>query len=95
MPSAHSETRHPIRLESPSDVVQRSLDDLLAMAHRYRREGSVWQAMEIYWMLSDDHPGTSQAFEAEKTLLELGEAYERDDSRHLARAVFERLSERA
>jgi hypothetical protein len=51
--------------------------------------------MEIYWMLSDDHPGTTQSFEAEKSLLELGEAYERGDARHLARAVFERLSERA
>jgi hypothetical protein len=91
MPSAH----HAIRLETPADVIQRSLDDLLAMAHRYRREGRVWQAMEIYWMLSDDHPGTTQSFEAEKSLLELGEAYERGDARHLARAVFERLSERA
>jgi hypothetical protein len=65
------------------------------MAHQYHREGSVWQAMEMYWMLSEDHSGTVQSLDAQKSLFELAETYERDDSRHLARAVYERLSIRS
>jgi hypothetical protein len=48
--------------------------------------------MEMYWMLSEDHSGTAQSLDAQKSLFELAETYERDDSRHLARAVYERLS---
>jgi len=81
--------------EQQSEVVERSLDHLLAMAHRYRREGGVWQAMEMYWMLSEEHAGTPQSLEARKSLLELAETCERDDARHLARAVYERLCELA
>lgn len=77
--------------ERRSDVVHRSLDHLLAMAHRYRREGNLRQAMEMYWMLSEDHSGTAQALEAQECLLELAETYERDDERHTARAVYERI----
>jgi hypothetical protein len=73
-------------------VVDRSLDDLLAMAHRYHSEGNVWQAMDMYWMLTDTHSGTVQALDAQMSLLELAETYERDDARHMARAVYERLS---
>lgn len=75
-----------------SDTIHRSLDHLLAMAHRYRREGSLWQAMEMYWMLSEDHSGTAQAMEAQGSLLELADTYEHEDARHAARAVYERLS---
>lgn len=75
------------------DTVRQSLDHLLAMAHRYRSEGSLWQAMEMYWRLSEDHSETAQALEAQESLLELAEAYERDDARHAARAVYERLSD--
>jgi hypothetical protein len=75
-----------------AEVSHQSLDHLLAMAHQYHREGSVWQAMEMYWMLSEDHSGTAQSLDAQKSLFELAETYERDDSRHLARAVYERLS---
>ena len=81
--------------EQQSDVIERSLDHLLAMAHRYHREGSVWQAMDMYWMLSEEHAGTAQSLEAQKSLLGLAETCERDDARHLARAVYERLSDLA
>ncbi|WP_315705134.1 MULTISPECIES: hypothetical protein [unclassified Bradyrhizobium] len=78
--------------ERRSDTIHRSLDDLLAMAHRYRHEGCLWQAMEMYWMLSEDHYGTAQAMEAEGSLLELADAYKHEGARHAARAVYERLS---
>jgi hypothetical protein len=77
--------------EHRSDAIHRSLDHLLAMAHHYRREGNLRQAMELYWMLSEDYSGTPQSIEAEESLLELAERYERDDARHTARAVYERM----
>jgi hypothetical protein len=61
------------------------------MAHHYRREGNFRQAMEMYWMLRDDYAGTRQSIAAEKSLMEMAEAYERDDALHTARAVYERL----
>ncbi len=77
--------------ERRSDAVHRSLDHLLAMAHRYRREGNLRQAMEMYWKLLEDHPGTAQSLEAQESLLELAETYDRDNARHTARAVYERI----
>lgn len=77
--------------ERRSYTVHRSLDHLVAMAHRYRREGQLRQAMEMYWMLLEDHSATAQALEAQKSLLELADAFEREDERHTARAVYERL----
>lgn len=76
-----------------SDLIYRSLDHLLAMANHYRREGCLRQAMDIYWTLSEDHSETEQAQEARERLFELGEAFERDEARHMARAVYERLSD--
>ncbi len=63
------------------------------MAHRYHNEGRVWQAMEMYWMLSEDHSGTEQSLEAQTSLLRLAESYARSDALHMARAVYERLSD--
>ncbi|VTZ25559.1 conserved hypothetical protein [Methylocella tundrae] len=77
--------------EHRAEVIRESLDHLLAMAQRYRSEGSRRQAMEIYWMLSEDHSETVQAQAAQDKLLELAHIYERDGSRHQARAVYERL----
>ncbi len=76
-----------------SDMIYRSLDHLLAIAHHYRSEVCLRQAMDIYWMLSEDHSETAQAQVARERLLELGEVYERDEARHQARAVYERLSD--
>jgi hypothetical protein len=77
--------------ERRTNAVHRSLDHLLAMAHQYRKEGNLRQAMEMYWMLLEDHSGTAQSLEAQESLLELAESYERDDGRHTARAVYERI----
>ncbi|HQS49967.1 MAG TPA: hypothetical protein PK706_26565, partial [Xanthobacteraceae bacterium] len=74
------------------DVVHRGLDQLLAMAQRYQNEGRTCQAADIYWMLSEEHTGTAQAIASEEGLLRLAEAYDRNGSRHMARAIFERLS---
>jgi len=74
------------------DVARRGLDDLLAMAQRYHSEGQIWQAADLYWKLSEEHPRQPQSIEAEEGLLRLAETYERDGSHHMARAIFERLS---
>ncbi|MDQ0507112.1 hypothetical protein [Xanthobacter agilis] len=74
------------------DVVQRGLEHLLALAQRYHNEGQLCQAADIYWMLSEDYTGTSQAIEAEEGLLRLAEAYERCGWRKMAQAIFARLS---
>jgi hypothetical protein len=76
-----------------SETIYRSLNHLLAMAHQYRDEGCLRQAMDLYWMLSEEHPETAQAQEARESLFDLGESYERDAARHMARAVYERLSD--
>jgi hypothetical protein len=72
-------------------VVIQSLDHLLAMAQRYRREGSLRQAMAIYWTLSEDYFETEQGRGAQSGLLEMADYFENDGSRHQARAIYERL----
>jgi hypothetical protein len=74
-----------------SSVNSRVLDRLLGMAHRYRREGNLRQAMELYWTVLENHPGTAQAESACVSLLDQADAYERDGAGHVARAVYERL----
>jgi hypothetical protein len=69
----------------------RILDRLLGMAHRYRSEGNLRQAMELYWNVLENHPGTAQAEGACACLLDQADAYERDGAGHVARAVYERL----
>ena len=77
--------------EHRSDVLLRSLDHLFDMAQHYRSEGNLRQAMEIYWMLSEDHTETAQGQVAQDKLMEMADDYERVGSRHQARAVYERL----
>jgi hypothetical protein len=86
-----SASRGDLFQEHRSDIVVESLDHLLAMAQRYRDEGCVRQAMEIYWMLSEEHSETEQGQGAQDRLLELAGAYEREGYRRQARAVYERL----
>ncbi|WP_372609673.1 tol-pal system YbgF family protein [Halomonas sp.] len=74
-----------------SSVNGRMLDRLLGMARGYHSEGNLRQAMEMYWTLLENHPGTSQAQGARVSLLDQAEAYEREGARHVARAVYERL----
>lgn len=67
------------------------LDRLLVMAHDYRRAGNLNQAMEMYWSLLDDYPGTRQAQCAGTSLLEVAQGYERAGATHRARAIYTRL----
>jgi hypothetical protein len=87
----HSTSQSAHFQEHRSKVILQSLDHLLAMAQRYRKEGSLRQAMEIYWTLSEDHSETAQAEWAQDRLLELAQFYENEGERHQARAVYERL----
>lgn len=67
------------------------LERLLSMAQAYRNEGSLRQAMEMYWELVEDYSGTPQADKARDVLLNLATSYERNGARHEARSIYERL----
>ena len=67
------------------------LGRLLAMAQRYRSKGNLGQAMELYWELAEDYPGTPEADAASVMLLELAASYERNEAPHMARSMYERL----
>jgi len=77
--------------EAGAAADQALLGRLLAMAHRYRRQGNLRQATELYWTLAEDYPGTPQAGAAKAVLLELATSYEREGARHMARSMYERL----
>ena len=80
-----------VKPEAGAAANQALLGRLLAMAHRYRSEGKLGQAVELYWELAEDHPGTAEADAASATLLELAAGYERNDAPHMARSMYERL----
>ena len=80
-----------VKSEAGAAANQALLGRLLAMAHRYRSEGKLGQAVELYWTLAEDSPGTPQADAASAMLLELAASYERNDAPHMARSMYERL----
>ncbi|MFI5014561.1 MAG: tol-pal system YbgF family protein [Hyphomicrobiales bacterium] len=92
MQYARSSLHSSLSQQHRSEVIVRSLDHLFAMAQQYRSEGSLRQAMEIYWTLSENHSETVQGQGAQDGLLELADVYEHDGSRHQARSIYERLS---
>ncbi len=67
------------------------LERLFAMSLRYRKEGNLRQASEMFWTLVQDHPDTPQAEAAKAELLLLAESYERAGNQHMARGMYERL----
>ena len=67
------------------------LGRLLAMAQRYRVEGSARQATELFWTLAEDHPDTPQAEAAKQALMSMAEDCGRLNSHHMARSIYERL----
>jgi hypothetical protein len=77
--------------ESDATINSKMLDQLLGMADRYRGEGHVRQAMEMYWALVDQHAGTAQAKSARLGLMGQAQTYEQQGARHVARAIYERL----
>ncbi|MBI3056169.1 MAG: hypothetical protein HYY77_19325 [Betaproteobacteria bacterium] len=83
--------RSSVKSGAEAGADQALLVRLLAMAHRYRSEGKLGQAVELYWKLAEDYAGTPQADAARAMLLELATSYERDGARHMARSIYERL----
>ena len=77
--------------EAGAAANQALIGRLLAMAHRYRSEGNLRQATELYWTLVEGYPGTPQADAARAVLLELAEGYERNEARRMARSIYKRL----
>jgi len=67
------------------------LKRLLVMAGRYTGEGKLRQAMDLYWVLAEDHRGSAEADAAKARLLDMAEAYERHDATHMTRSIYERL----
>ena len=74
--------------QSPGHVAR---ERLLAMAKRYRKEGQVREAMEMFWELAESHSDTSQGDAAKELLLEMAAGYERDGSPRMARSIYERI----
>jgi len=64
---------------------------LLRMAKRYRSEGQVREAMEMFWELSESYAEYAQGSTAKDLLLEMAADYERTGSPRLARSIYERI----
>jgi hypothetical protein len=85
-PPAHVTVEHP-----PVDNQSRILARFLQMADTYRSEGSLHQALELYFSLLENHYDSPEARQAEECLLDMGRDYERTGERKQARAIYERL----
>lgn len=70
----------------------RARSRLLAMADDYLRSGSLHQAIEMYFHLMGECPGTAEADQAEERILEVADYHERAGEMRLARAIYERLA---
>jgi hypothetical protein len=81
-----------LSVEAPSDQpILAILAKLLEMANQYRREGAWSQAMDLYWILAEDHQGTPQSALARTALVEIATAYEQEGQRRRARFIYTRL----
>lgn len=80
-----------VKSEADAAANQVLLERLIAMANCYRSEGNLRQATELYWTLAENHSGTPQADAARADLLEMAASYERNEARHMARSIYERL----
>lgn len=67
------------------------LHRLLIMAQGHRDRGDVRTAMDLYWLLVEEHQETRQAITAKEVLLEMAAGYERRRAPHMARSIYERL----
>lgn len=77
--------------EASAVASQALLGRLLAMAQRYRKEGSYRQATELLWKLAEEHPATPQAIAAKVELQELAEGHGHAGAPRMARSMYERL----
>lgn len=70
---------------------KRLLSHLLGMADMYARNGSLRQAIELYFELVNGHDGTDQALLASDRLMTIAQQYEGNRELRLARGIYERL----
>ncbi len=76
-----------------SSMKQALLTRLVLMAQRYRQEGQMRQATEMFWALIKDYPDTPESETAKAELLKLAEGHERAGNLHMARGMYEQLME--
>lgn len=67
------------------------LEHLLGMADVYARNGSLREAIELYFALIIEHDGTEQAVQASDRIMAVALRYESNGELHLARGIYERL----
>jgi hypothetical protein len=70
---------------------QSLLPQLLAMAQGYRVAGDVRAAMDLYWLIAEEHQETRQAAIAKEVLLDMAAGYQRRRAPHMARSIYQRL----
>jgi phage tail tube protein FII len=81
-----------IETKRDSDRVnQVLLPQVLTMAQGYRAAGDVRAAMDLYWLLAEEHQETRQAAMAREALLDMAASYERRRAPHMARSIYERF----
>lgn len=78
---------------SASPMKQALLTRLVLMAQRYRQQGQMRQATEMFWTLIKDYPETPESEVAKAELLKLAEGHERAGNLHMARGMYEQLME--
>ena len=67
------------------------LDHLISMASLYARNGSLRQAIELYFALVNEHGGTDQSVQACDRLMAVAQHYENHGELRLARGIYERI----
>ena len=67
------------------------LEHLLGMADVYARNGSLREAIELYFSLIIEHDGTEQSVQASDRIMAVALRYESNGELHLARGIYERL----
>jgi hypothetical protein len=67
------------------------LEHLLGMADMYARNGSLREAIELYFSLIIEHDGTEQSVQASDRIMAVALRYESNGELHLARGIYERL----
>ena len=98
IPSAATDVAPPLApsfdevLSQPAaDPASPLLAHLFKMADGYLAQGALWQAMEIYLKIVEQHQSTPEAGLACERLLKIAERHEKDGKGHLARSIYERL----
>jgi hypothetical protein len=87
LPAPADAPRAPSQLPGESPLLGR----LLKIADGYRAGRGIWQALEIYFRLIEEHPETPEGQRARQAVLEIGELHERNGAYRQARTLYERL----